>query len=185
MNISIECCICWAQCIDGVSLLSDWSLGHSHTCIPSSGRLHSTDAHQDRHIVRAALAAQTASSEEIWTHVAPAVSPRTIGDYILGAGLGSCVPLARLPLTPRHCQAWLLWCRERVDWRVEWCYVVFSDESRFCLYASDGRTHVRCRPGVHHLSECICPRHTGPTSDYMVRRWPSVATPVTFGVSPG
>ena len=34
--------------------------------------------------------------------------------------------------TPRHRQAQLLWCRERVEWRVEWRSVVFSDESRFC-----------------------------------------------------
>ena len=34
-----------------------------------------------------------------------------------------------IPLIPRHCQARLLWCHERVDWRVEWCSVVFNDES--------------------------------------------------------
>ena len=34
-------------------------------------------------------------------------------------------------MTPR-----ILWCRERVDRRVKWRSVVFSDESRFCLYAS-------------------------------------------------
>ena len=41
--------------------------------------------------------------------------------------------------------------------RVVWCSVVFGDESRFCLYASDGHTCVRCRPGKHHLPECIHP----------------------------
>ena len=58
----------------------------------------------------------------------------------------SCVPLARLPLTPGHHQARLLWCCERVNQRVEWCSVVFSHESRFCLYES-----VRHRPGERHL----------------------------------
>ena len=52
------------------------------------------------------------------------------------------VPLARWPLTTWHSQAWLLWCHERVDWRVEWHSAVFTDESRFCLYASDG--HNMC-----------------------------------------
>ena len=55
----------------------------------------------------------------------------------------SHVPLARLRLTPQHCQARLLWCRERAEWRVKCCYVIFSDE-RFCLYASDALTHLRC-----------------------------------------
>ena len=43
--------------------------------------------------------------------------------------------------------------------------VVFRDESRFCLYASDGRTcGLRRRPDERHLLECIRLRHTGPTS---------------------
>ena len=54
----------------------------------------------------------------------------------------------------------------KVNWIGEWCYV-FSDESRFCLYASEGRTHVCHRAGECHLQECICPRHIGPTSDTM------------------
>ena len=45
----------------------------------------------------------------------------------------------------RHRQVQLLWCHERVYWRVEWRSVVFSDESTFCLYASNGHTLVRRR----------------------------------------
>ena len=41
---------------------------------------------------------------------------RTIRNRLLTAGLRSRVPLARLPLTPRHRQA--LWSRERVNWRL-------------------------------------------------------------------
>ena len=57
---------------------------------------HSTDIRQDRHNVQAAVAA---SREVIWAHVTRAVSPRTIGNRLLTAGLRSCVPLARLALT--------------------------------------------------------------------------------------
>ena len=88
-------------------------------------------------------------------------------------------------LTPRHRQAWLLWCRERVDWSVEWCSVVFSDESRFCLYASDGCTRVRCRPGERHLPECIRPRDIGPTSSFTVWGGHQLQLEVTLGVSAG
>ena len=69
----------------------------------------------------------------------------------------------RLPFTPRHRQAWVLWCRERVDWRVEWRSFVFSEESRFCLCTSDERRRVRRRPGERHFPDCIRPRHTGLT----------------------
>ena len=58
--------------------------------------------------------------------------------------------------------------RERFDWRVEWPSVVFSNDSWFCLYARDGRTRVWHKPGEHHLTECIRPRHSGPTSDFVV-----------------
>ena len=47
-----------------------------------------------------------------------------------------------------HRQARLLCCREIVVWRIEWRSIFFSDEIRFYLYASDGRTRVRLRPGV-------------------------------------
>ena len=57
---------------------------------------------------------------------------------------------------------------ERVNWRVEWCSVVFSDESRFCLCASDGRTCVRHRPRESHLPVCIHLEHTGLSSGFMV-----------------
>ena len=48
--------------------------------------------------------------------------------------------------------------------------VVFSDENRFCLYASDGRIalRVRRRPDERHLPECIRPRQTDPISGFMV-----------------
>ena len=147
-SVSVVCC-CFQQ----------WSVEHSHTCRPGSGWPLSTDARQDWCIVQAAVAASTESRQEIRAHIAPAVPPRTIGNRLFAAGLRSCVPLARLPLTPWHCQAQLLWCHERVDWRVEWHSVVSSDESRFYLYASDGRTYVELRPGELHLPECIRPRH--------------------------
>ena len=87
---------------------------------------------------------------------------------MLSTGLRSRLTPARLPLTPRHRQAWLLWFRERVDLRVEWHSAVFSDESSFCLYTSNRHTRVRHRPGERYLPECIRSRHTGPTSGFIV-----------------
>ena len=124
---------------------------------------------QDRRIVQTTVAAQTATREEIRAHVAPDVSPRIIGNHLLAVGLRSRVPLVRLPLISRHSQAQLLWCHERVDWRMEWRSVVFSDENRFCLYASDECTHVWHKPGERHHPKCIRPRHTGPNSGFMLQ----------------
>ena len=64
-----------------------------------SGQPRNTDARQDRRIGRAAVAARTASRREIRAHLAPAMSPRTIENRLLAAGLRSSVPLSRLPFT--------------------------------------------------------------------------------------
>ncbi|RZB49909.1 DDE Tnp 1 7 and/or HTH Tnp Tc3 2 domain containing protein [Asbolus verrucosus] len=58
-------------------------------------------------------------------------------------GLRSYRPLLTLPLTPEHRARRLEWCRERSHWVQEWDHVVFSNESRFCLWTHDGRKRVR------------------------------------------
>ena len=137
---------------------------HSHTHRPGSGRSRSTDACQDRRIVGAVVAARIASRDGIPGSCCTCCVTK---DHWEPSACRSRVPLDRLPPTPRHCQAWLIWCRERVDWIVEGA-LLSSAMIRFCLYASDGRTRVRRRPDGHHFPECIRPRHTGPTSDFIM-----------------
>ncbi|GFW59264.1 uncharacterized protein TNCV_2910101 [Trichonephila clavipes] len=50
---------------------------------------------------------------------------------------------------------------------MEWRYVVFSDDSRFCLGASDSRVLVRGKPGGLLQPNCLLPRHTGPIPGVM------------------
>ena len=186
MDISTDYCTCWPQCIGGVSLLSaELSVEHSHSLRLGSGRPRCTEESQDRCIVLAVVAARTAYREEIRAHVAFAVSPRTTVNHLLAARLKSCVPMARLPLTPRHHQARLLWCRESVDWGVKWRSVLFSDESSFCLYARDGCTGVRRRLGERNLPECIRTRPTGSTPGCMAWGGHQLQLAVIFGFSAG
>ena len=65
-----------------------WSVEHFHIHRLGSGRPRSTDTRQYRHTLRAPVAS---SREEIRAHVAPHVSPRTIGNRRLAAGLITCV----------------------------------------------------------------------------------------------
>ena len=51
---------------------------------------------------------------------------------------------------------------------MEWHSVDFSEESRFCLSATDGHTRVRHGLGERRLPESIRPRHIDPTPDFMV-----------------
>ncbi|GBL79540.1 hypothetical protein AVEN_18124-1 [Araneus ventricosus] len=77
-------------------------------------------------------------------------------------------------MTPNHCRLRREWCQSRAHWRTEWRSVVFSDESRFCLGASDGRVLVRRRPGERLQPTCLRPRHTGTTPGVMV--WGAMTT---------
>lgn len=145
-----------------------WSAEGAHARRPGSGQRRRTDARQDRRILRSAVLDRTVTSQQIRDTVAPGVSARTIRNRLHEAGLRSRVPLGRLPLTPQHRSARLQWCRDRRLWKDEWRRVVFSDESRFCLGANDGRTRVWRRAGERRNQECIRQRHTGPTPGIMV-----------------
>ena len=144
-----------------------WSVEHFHTHRPGSGRPRSTDSREDRRIVRAMVAARTASREEIWAHVYLLCHQEPFGNHLLAAGLRSRVSVARILLTVGHLQARLLWCRGRVDWRVEWRSVVFRDESRFWVYENYGGPRVQRRLGERHFPECILPRQTGPIRSFI------------------
>lgn len=61
------------------------------------------------------------------------------------------------------------WCRERQSWTAgDWQRIVFSDESRFCLGAHDGRVRVRRRVGERLNPAYNVERHTAPTPGVMV-----------------
>ncbi|GFX33632.1 uncharacterized protein TNCV_1932991 [Trichonephila clavipes] len=78
-------------------------------------------------------------------------------------------PVACILLTPSRCLFRYQWYHARDYWSMEWRSVVFSDESRFCLRASDGSVLVR-RSGEGLQVNCLCPRHTKPAPGVMVWR---------------
>ncbi|GFV44378.1 transposable element Tc1 transposase [Trichonephila clavipes] len=67
------------------------------------------------------------------------VTQRTVSNRLLQGQPRARCPVACIPLTLSHCRLRRQWCQARARWRTEWRSVVFSDESRFCLGASDGR----------------------------------------------
>ncbi|GBL79108.1 Transposable element Tc1 transposase [Araneus ventricosus] len=115
-----------------------------------------------------AVVHRTASVVEIRAAVGTTVTQRTVTNRLLQGQLRARRPVACIPLTPNHCRLRREWCQARTHWRTEWRSVVFSDESRFCLGASDGRVWVRRRPGERLQPTCLRPRHTGPTLGVMV-----------------
>ncbi|GBM95972.1 hypothetical protein AVEN_7268-1 [Araneus ventricosus] len=145
-----------------------WSRDGTASRRPGSGRPRGTTEREDRRIRRTAVSHRTASAAEIRAAVGTTVTQRTVRNRLLDVQLRARRPVACIPLTPRHCRLRRQWCQVRAQWRAEWRSVVFSDESRFCLGASDGRVLIRRRPGERLQPNCLRPRHTGPTPGVMV-----------------
>ena len=146
MDTSTDCCTCWAQCIGGVLLLSAvvWGTFPHHG--PGSG------------VVQMHFKIDTLC-EQWWLKQDPGKKSGHMLHLLCHQGpLGSvCLQedLDQMGLWPGY--------HLHHGTAKHGYSVVFSDESSFYLNVSDGRTHVRYRPGEHHLLQCIHPRHTDPT----------------------
>ena len=67
-------------------------------------------------------------------------------------------------LTADHKRRCLQYAKEHLSWTGEmWSKVLWSDESRFCLYQSDGRVYLRRQVGEEYFDACVVQtvRHGG------------------------
>lgn len=72
------------------------------------------------------------------------------------------VILTRHPLSPQHYCTCLQQHDKQITWEMKCHAVVFSDENRFCLHASNDHFFVHNSAGRgRHSTECICSQHTG------------------------
>ena len=110
---------------------------------------------------------RTASASNIRATIGTTVTERTVRNRLHEEQLRARRPVTCIPLTPSHCRLLLQWCQARAHWRTEWGPIVFSDESRFCLGASDGRVLVRRRLGERLQPNCLRLRRAGPTPGVM------------------
>ncbi|GFT03853.1 transposable element Tc1 transposase [Trichonephila clavipes] len=123
---------------------------------PGSGWPQGTTEREDHHIRRLAVAHRTASAAEIRATVCTSATQRTVRNWLIQGQLQAKRPVACIQLTPSNCCLRRQWCQARAHWRTEWRSVVFSDESRFCLGASDGGVLVR-RVGKCLQPNCLRP----------------------------
>lgn len=83
-------------------------------------------------------------------------SRQTIRNRLHQFNLRSRRAAVRLPLTPRHRQARMVFCRRHHRWtRQQWGTVLFTDESRFSLSTCDGRVRVWRRAGERYADACV------------------------------
>ncbi|CAB4485417.1 unnamed protein product [Rhizophagus irregularis] len=81
----------------------------------------------------------------------------TVRRYLHGVGISSYSTRKKPLLTEKQRKDRLRWAREKRNWEDEWKQVVWSDESRFALFESDGRVKVWRSPGEAYNKDCIQP----------------------------
>ena len=84
------------------------------------------------------------------------ISDQTVRNRLRESGLRARRPYVGLVLTRRHRRLRLDWARRHLRFtRADWGNVLFSDESRFNLRRSDGRTRVFRRRGERYADACV------------------------------
>lgn len=124
---------------------------------PRSGRPRVTTPIEDRYIrtihVRNRFVTATSTAATALGH---RISRRTVTRRLRLAGIRAYRPFRGMVLTLRHRQNRQRWARQVYRWQVRnWRRVLFSDESRFTLYKSDGRERVYRRRGERLARPCI------------------------------
>lgn len=124
---------------------------------PRSGRPRVTTAAEDRYIrqihLRNRFVTATSTAATALGHV---ISRRTTLRRLRSAGLRAYRPFRGMALTLLHRQRRLRWARTVRRWqRRDWARVLFTDESRFCLFRNDGRVRVFRRRGERLAPNCV------------------------------
>ena len=125
-----------------------------------SGRPKISSARQDRALVNLSLKDRRKTSVDLkkeWEEASGVVcSTRTVRRRLDKAGLYGRVARKKPLLTDRHKKVRLAWAKERKNWTTEdWNKVVWSYESKFNLFGSDGRVYIRRRKGEEFLPQCV------------------------------
>lgn len=167
------------ECVQAVTLANEGlssraialRLGVSHTTISrvvqrfretndhnrrqGQGRPRITTAIQDRFITLHALRERFTSTRKIQMQFRRVhnvqLSVDTVSRRLREQNLHIRIPATGPKLNADHRRARLEFAREHLDWNLQdWERVLFTDESRFCLYSSDRRQRVIRRPNERY-----------------------------------
>ena len=141
---------------------------------PRTGRPRVTTSREDRYLrtlyLRDRFLTAASSAANALDHV---VSRQTVTRRLRERGIRAYRPYTGQLLTPEHRRRRLTWYPRRRRWLVrDWQRVVFSDESRFCLYTADGRQRVYRRRGERTAACCV--RETVPFGGGSVMVWGAI-----------
>ena len=110
-----------------------------------------------RQAARGITSGQYADTTALQREMFPDIHPATVRCALCKIGLNGRVRRTKLFLSTTHKKALRIWAEEHHEWEVEahWHNVVFSDESKFNLFGSDGRQYCRRRPGEEFLDRNV------------------------------
>lgn len=167
------------ECVQAITLSNEGlsyraiglRLGYAHTTIsyvvrrfretndysirPRQGRPRVTTAIQDRYIRLRALRERFTTSRSILMQLTAVhdIQPSldTVRRRLSEGNLHIRVPARGPALNADHRRNRLQFARDHVNWNIQdWERVLFTDETRFCLYSSDRRLRVIRRPGERY-----------------------------------
>ncbi|KAJ4441886.1 hypothetical protein ANN_11746, partial [Periplaneta americana] len=105
---------------------------------PGGGSNRKTTPRQDRHIIiqprRTPFATARHMQQDLQNATGLLVSDQTIRNRLWEEGLTSYRPLRSLALEPIHCRQRLAWVNHRIEEGILCGNVLFTDESRYCLF---------------------------------------------------
>ena len=83
---------------------------------------------------------------------------QTVRKYVRSQGWLSCFAYKKPYLNKKSARTRLAWAKEHRRWDEQWKFVVFTDESRFSLFGSDGRPRVWRKANERFIEPASSPR---------------------------
>lgn len=125
-----------------------------------SGRNRCTSARDDRFVVSKSLRNRFSNAVELQQQLQAvrrrAVSVSTVRRRLKERNIVARRPATGPKLTAAHRRARLQFARAHVNWTLDqWRAVLFSDETRVCLFCNDRRKRVYRRQGERFAQACI------------------------------
>lgn len=136
---------------------------HGVTSVPKRPGRPKKLTDRDRRVLKRVVSSnrrQTAHSiqQDFQTASGTSVSLNTVRTELHALGFHGRAAAHKPHISPTNKARRLAWCKAHQNWTLDqWKHVLWSDESRYTCFQSDGRVWVWRQPGQRFLPDCIVP----------------------------